>query len=183
MFIIEGIYEIITYPLKVIKDAYYNVTQGIPNLIKWFPVIWSDRNWDFYFIWTLLHRKLYLMEKHIRQHSHHLYKERDADQIKICVNLLKRILDDEYYENVFKNHDKKWGKTHFNWKKIDGEEFGYKEEVCSLDITRENAKTDEEKAQQTKEFRILSTKVEEQKKQDINYLFDYMKKHIQGWWD
>ena len=164
-------------PLRLIQDAYYNVKNGIPNLIKWFPVIWEDRQWDFFYIWVLLHRKLYLMEKGIRQYSHHLYGKRDADQIKLCVNILKRILDDNYHDNVFKNHDKKWGKPHFNWEEIPNSEN------CSLDITRDNAKTDKEKEQESKEFRILSKKVELQRMQDINYLFDYMKKHIQGWWD
>ena len=170
-------------PLDLIRSAYYNVIYGVRNLIQWFPVIWSDRGWDFFFIWILLHRKLYLMEKHIRKYSHHLHSDRDADQIKICVNLLKRLLDDEYHENVFKNHDKKWGESHMNWKEIDGEEFGYKQPVCTLNITRDNVKTEAEKKQEQKEFRILSTRVEEQKKQDIDYLFDYMKKQIQGWWD
>ena len=166
-----------------ISDFYYNIKNGIPNLIKWFPVIWQNRDWDHNFIWILLHKKLTLMENCIRNYGHHVYAERDADQIKLAINLLNRLIEDEYHENVFKDHDEKWGDTHLNWKKADGQEFGYKEEVCTLDITRDNVKTEKDKEQERKEFRRLSPKVEEQRKQDIDFLFDYMKKHIQGWWD
>ena len=31
--------------------------------------------------------------------------------------------------------------------------------------------------------KFLYISSEKQEKQDINYLFDFMKKHIQGWWD
>jgi hypothetical protein len=123
------------------------------------------------------------MEKSIRLHGHHVYHLRDAKQIKLAINLLDRLMKDDYHENVFKYHDEKWGDTHFNWKELDGEEFGYKEKVSALDITRDNVKTDKDKEQERKEFRRLSPKVEEQRKQDIDFLFDYMKKHIQGWWD
>jgi hypothetical protein len=168
---------------RVISDTYYNIKNGIPNLIKWFPVVWRNRWWDHYFIFDVLHKQLTLMEKNIREYGHHVYNERDARQIKIAILLIERIMKDEYHENVFRHHDKKWGETHFNWKDVDGKEFGYKDQMSVLDITRDNAITKEQKDQERKEFRRLSPKVEEQKKQDIDFLFDYMKKHIQGWWD
>lgn len=166
-----------------ISRTYYNIKSGIPNLFKWLPVVWRNRPWDHYFIYDVLHKQLSLMEKYIRKYGHHVYHERDAQQIKIAILLIERIMKDEYHENVFKDHDKKWGETKFNWKDVDGEEFGYKKDVVALDITRDNAITKEQKDQERKEFRRLSPKVEEQRKQDIGFLFDYMKKHIQGWWD
>jgi hypothetical protein len=164
-------------PFRKIKDWYYDIKRGVPNLIIWFPTIWKDRSWDHYFIWAMLHRKLVIMEKHIRNHSHHLHRERDADQIKLAVNLLERIMENDYHDNVFKNHDKKWGKTHFKWTEIENSD------CSSLEIIRDNVTTEKDKKQETKEFRILSKKVAESEKQDINYLFEYMAKHIQGWWD
>ena len=104
------------------------------------------------------------MEKHIRQHSHHLHGDRDADQIKICVNLLKRLLDDEYNENVFRNHDKKWGDTKMDWVDVkDDEKYG--RDIVQLNITRPNANTKTEKEQERKEFRRLSKRVEQMKQQ------------------
>jgi hypothetical protein len=162
---------------RKINDTYHNIKRGLPNLIKWLPVIWKDRDWDFFFIYALLHKKLYFMEKHIRKYSHHINSDRDADQIKLCVLTLNRLIADEYYENIFRNHDKKWGESHFNWEDIKNSD------CCSLHITRDNVNNEKEKEQETKEFRRLSPNVEKLKQQDIHYLFDNMKKHIHGWWD
>ena len=123
------------------------------------------------------------MEQFIRHNGIHVNHVQDADKIKKCVLVLERIMKDEYHENVFKYHDKKWGETKLNWKEVDGKEFGYKKDVVALDITRENAISKDQKEKERKEFRRLSPKVEQQRKQDIDFLFDYMKKHIQGWWD
>jgi len=172
--------------IEKIESLYYridrmspfrNIKYGVRNLIKWFPVIWNDRDWDFFFIWTILHKKLELMEKEIRVNGHHKNNIRDANQIKLCVNLLKRLIDDQYHENVFIHHEKKWGKSHMKWEPTEDPE------LQSLHIIRDNVNTDEEKEQETKEFQRLSPKVEELRQQDINHLFDYMKKHILGWWD
>jgi len=45
-----------------IRDAYYNIKNGVSNLIKWTPTIWKDRDFDhFYFheIWQINERSLY----------------------------------------------------------------------------------------------------------------------------
>jgi len=55
--------------------------------------------------------------------------------------------------------------------------------MVELHITRDNANTENKKHQEKKEFSRLSQNVEKMKQQDINYLFKYMTKHIQGWWD
>lgn len=40
-----------------IKDKYYSIKNGIWNIIRWFPVIWEDRDWDDYYIFALLYHK------------------------------------------------------------------------------------------------------------------------------
>lgn len=168
--------ETLYYKIKR-ASPYHNIKYGIQNLITWFPVIWKDRDWDFFFIWIILHKKLDLMEKNIRSNGHHVNHERDADQIKLCVNLIKRLMDDNYHENVFLHHDKKWGETHMVWNKTDNPE------LSSLELKRDNVKTKEDILEERKEFSRLSPNVEQQKQQDIDYLFNYMAKHIQCWWD
>lgn len=80
-------------------------------------------------------------------------------------------------------HDAKWGKPELHWDIVVGGINGYKGKYKTLDITRDKVITKKDKKQEKKEFYNLLTKDEEQKTQDINYLFDYMKKRIQGWWD
>jgi len=155
---------------------FYNIKYGMKNIVKWLPVIWKDRDWDSYHIFKLLHFKLSNMEKLFRVHGNHVESSKDADDIKICINLLNRILKNEYGEMVFKNHDEKWGEPKFSWETID------KQECMGLNIIRENVTVKNEE-QERKEFKELIKREDILKKQDINYLFNYLAKHIRNWWD
>jgi len=161
-----------------IKEWPRQIRQGTRSLILWFPVIWKDRWWDHYFIYVILRHKLHLMEKNIRHHGHHVKHIEDADNIKRCVLLLDRLIKDDYYENVYKHHDEKWGEAKFSF--TDSTDYP---QCSELHIKHPNVKTKEDKKLQTKEYRQLMKKPEELKKQDIEMLFGLMNKHIQTWWD
>jgi hypothetical protein len=73
-----------------------NVKYGILNLIKWFPVIWNDRNWDYFYANQIFIRKLELMRDHF-------YKENYVEGSRLCglrintvINILKKVQADEY---------------------------------------------------------------------------------------
>ena len=40
------------------KYLHRDFIEGIKNLIKWFPIIWKDRNWDHSYIYEILKFKL-----------------------------------------------------------------------------------------------------------------------------
>ena len=129
---------------------------GIKNLISWFPVIWNDRWWDDYFIFVILRKKLIETEKNFRKHGCHVDLYKDADKIKKCIYILDRIIKDDYSDNVLKPYYRKYGE---------------------FDLTR---KMDDKE----KKFFINCVEREEiLKQQDIDYLFDNMKKYILTWWD
>jgi hypothetical protein len=154
-----------------ILDFPRNVKYGVQNLVKWFPVIWTDRWWDLYFIYPILHKKLSMVEKATRKYGHHVHAERDADKIKVCVLLLKRIMDDGYFKNAFKRHNEKWGDSNVSF------------EDSFIKITYEKAKTEEDKKEERKDFKRAVEHEELLNQQDINYLFKMMSKHLRTWWD
>jgi len=159
-------------PFEIVIDFLSDLKIGVQNIIKYIPIIYKDRDWDQCFLFKLLQFKLLRMEDLFINNGHLESNERNAKQMRVCINLLDRIIKDEYYENVFKNHDKKWG----------GLEFGIEEnETCTL--LRLNTKTKEDKKQERKEYRILSDKLVRIQKQDIDMLFLNIRKHIQEWWD
>ncbi len=161
-----------------IKDMPRNIKYGVINLWVWFPIIWKDRQWDHQFIYEIFKHKLHLTEQLIRHNGHHLFHLRDADRIKLCVNLLDRLMNDEYYEMAFKDHDKKWGESDFNWNDSTSHPG------CSeLKITRPNVTTDEDKKNERKSFRRSSKHEVNLREQDLDLLFKTMRKHIQSWWD
>ena len=162
-----------------VKDFFvYDCRYGIKNLIQWFPLVWQNRDYDHYFIYTALRHKLDLTEKHIREHDIHTRAKEDADRIKTCVLLLDRLIEDVYHEMAFKEHDKRWGRPELNWEDIDEPE-----DCVELHITHKHVHTKEDKEKETKDFRRASTHEANLRKQDRELLFNTLKKHIDSWWD
>lgn len=153
------------------KNPWYNIKNGVLNLIKWVPVIWQDRDWDYIFIYRILYFKLKEMEKYQRRDGIVKNHKKIADQIRLCVLLLNRLLKDEYLDNAFINHDKKWGnlETSFKDKKFD--------------VIRGKVITEEDSIQERKESKRLYEHSDDMSCQDSDMLFERMNKHIQGWWD
>ena len=155
-----------------IKDFPRNFVYGIENLIKWAPVIWTDRNWDNYFIYKVLRHKLHLTEQNIRYNGHHVRNIEDANKIKTCVLLLDRLIEDDYHEKVSKKYHEKWGRPELNFN-----------DDRSVAITHANVKTEKDREQERKDFKRTMDKEEEMIKQDLELLFKTMRKHIRSWWD
>ena len=146
---------------RIINFLKYDVPSGIKNLISWFPVIWKDRDWDDSFIFIIIRKKLIRVEKLLRHNSHYIGAEQDADDVKVCILLLTRIIDDEYFNNYMIPFEKKWGKN-------------------SWDIFNKDYK---ENPDRTKDFSKVTEQENHSKQQDIEYLFKLLTKHIQSWWD
>lgn len=161
-----------------IETCFYDIKYGIENLINWFPVIWKDRNWDHCYIYTVLRHKLHLTEQQIREHGHHVDNERDADNIKVCVNLLDRLIKDEYHDSAFKRHEEKWGEPELSFKDLED-----KPDLQGVYINYPNVKTEKDKEQERKEFQLATVRETELREQDLDMLFKNMRKYIQTWWD
>jgi hypothetical protein len=70
--------------------------RNIHNLVRWFPIIWKDRDWDDHFIFEILKFKLKNQAKYIGYHDRHLSAKRDAEIMMLCVRLIEKIQDDYY---------------------------------------------------------------------------------------
>jgi len=70
--------------------------RGVKNLIKWFPIIWKDRNWDDYYIYKVLQFKLKNQAECIGSRDWHTRAKRDAEKMMTCVRLIDKMID-EYY--------------------------------------------------------------------------------------
>ncbi len=66
--------------------------ESIKSLKYWLPVIWQDRDWDYVFIFILLHHKL----KGIDLSKTFIGGNREQKYIEIAVLLLDRIIEDDY---------------------------------------------------------------------------------------
>ena len=83
---------------------------SIKNLIRWFPIIWNDRDWDDWYIYTILETKLKHQAKYIGDKDRHTRAKRDSELMRTCTRLIKKIKEEEY--------DSEWMDYHmsnYNW--------------------------------------------------------------------
>ena len=68
----------------------------IYNVIRWFPIIWKDQDWDDFYIFEILKFKLKNQAEYIGYHDRHVSAKRDAEIMMLCVRLVEKV-QDEYY--------------------------------------------------------------------------------------
>jgi len=68
----------------------------IQNLVRWFPIIWKDQDWDDFYIFEILKFKLKNQAEYIGYHDRHMSAKRDAEIMMLCVRLIEKV-QDEYY--------------------------------------------------------------------------------------
>jgi len=164
--------------IEKVEYFFRSVKYGTENLIKWFPVVWKDRDWDHWFLYVILQFKLKQMEKLQRKYGHGLNSEDYANQMRTCILLLDRLIKDDYLENVLKPHEEKWGETTMDFKAT-----RERDDLYEAYFKTEKAITKKQKEQEHKERMRLYKHEGKLKQQDLDYLFKYMHKHILGWWD
>jgi len=73
----------------------YAIMDGISNLIKWFPLIWKDRDFDHGYLYDILYFKLGEMQKFFESDNAWSADAKEyAKQIKECRKLLYRIMNE-----------------------------------------------------------------------------------------
>jgi len=87
-----------------IRDFY----RSINSVIRWFPIIWKDRDWDDSYIFTILQTKLKFQSKYIGDRDIHTRAKRDAEVMNICIRLIDKLMEDfydmeylDYHESTF----------------------------------------------------------------------------------
>lgn len=89
------------------------IVKGISNIIKWFPVIWNDRDWADTYLYVMLHKKIasmyeYLTDDELTDGIHH---KNHIRKLLICKLLIERILDQGYLERALTPYRRKYGTT------------------------------------------------------------------------
>lgn len=82
-----------------LKSILYDIYYGVGNIIRYVPVIWFDRDYDWGFLAHIMEYKLRRMHKLFITSGHLAHNERYAKQMFICAILLKRLQDDNYWKD------------------------------------------------------------------------------------
>jgi hypothetical protein len=88
-----------------ISLTFYQLKQGIINLIRWFPIIWGDREFDYSFLLDIMSFKMKLMSEMHRKHNESINAEEIAKQLAKCAELAKRISIDNYDTKTMEEHE------------------------------------------------------------------------------
>ena len=164
-------WEIDYHYKKIIRNPYYNVKYGLKNIIKWFPVIWNDRNWDHAYILILLNKKFELMQKTFEKHSNSINADKSIQQLMICKNLCKRLVENNYDEHYFAILDRMYGEIENHATPTDNPN------IFKCDLRRE--KETEISRRLTLKFMKNHDKIH---RDEFDLLMNLMKKHFFKWW-
>ena len=159
---------------------------GCKNIIKWSPTLFKDKDWDDWYIFTILQKKIEFQRKEIIYANRHVDVDIDNRDMTIVLNLIERVKE-EYYGVEYLDYSE----TKFRFEPIEGDTKYYSIE---RDIISENYDD------YLKKYPSSVRKVLKQKpnlsKQDLcfwvakhneekahNLLFRILKERMKWWWD
>ncbi len=150
-------------------------------LCAWFSYgrfLWNNyHDWDYAYLLSLLKFKLSRMEKHFRGPNCHIVDGvKVADEIKEAIDLITTIEEAKFVDQEHEEHDKKWGELDIRL----GEETPMGHVAI---FHRDNAVTEEDKEQETKELLAISELEEQRTQAAYNKLVSQIAERIRCWWD
>jgi hypothetical protein len=169
------------------EGRYYHkdFVNGIKNLIRWFPTIWKDRDWDDHFIWEIMMKKITFQADYIGKRDFHTRAKRDAEIMMTCVRLMGKVREEYYHMEYMDYHES-------TYDFVDCDTPGHKE----LKITEVSENFDDYFKKYSRTYKkILSENPNESKSRIASLismenhrkakrvLFKLMENNIEAWWD
>jgi len=163
--------EAIERKVRSVCGFFRSIATGFKNIVTWLPVIWNDRQFDQGYLFDILRFKMRLMEDFWKSDDTNvMHPEKTELQIRIARILLDRICEHSYAANAIMLLEEKYGHYTFEFEPSEGNPKFYR-------IVDKRSKKEQE------EYTRAYKRSEYCENQDIEYLFDHMKKHIRKWWD
>ena len=90
-----------------------NIDYGIQNLWLWLPIIWSDRNWDQYYIYEILEFKIRNTRDLIDKYSRFVNSDKVVADMDIICSLFKYVAEeewllDDYFKDDHEFYERNW---------------------------------------------------------------------------
>jgi len=77
--------------------------RSIKSLVVWFKIAWNDRQWDHSYYETILLHKIKLQRDYFTERQFFVGWENEVKWMNICIILLTRITNAEYWEDEWDN--------------------------------------------------------------------------------
>ena len=82
---------------KSIRNIYWQVENGISNLVNYFPLIWKDRNYDYVYMYDMLEFKISRMRDRFKVQQIFVGWERQVERMDLILSLMAKVRS-EFYE-------------------------------------------------------------------------------------
>ena len=87
----------------------YDILYGVENLIKWFPIIWNDRDWDHVYLLRIMEKKMRQMAHLQEKYGITLSRFKKAKQLRICAHFVQKNAENaKFYGYPGKAWAKEW---------------------------------------------------------------------------
>jgi hypothetical protein len=77
---------------------------GVKNIFRWIPTLYKDKDWDPWYIYNVLQKKIEYQRQEIINANRHTEIDKDNRDMTIVLNLLERIKED-YYTTEYLDYD------------------------------------------------------------------------------
>jgi len=135
------------------------ILYGLENVVRWLPVIWNDRQWDEYYLFRIMKKKLELMEGfYVSDAPVAEGAENIANDIQRAIELLTYIMEEEYAQDAFEEY----------WDECLDESSN-----SIFYFTKE----------QSELFEKCNRQAEDLYEQHMTELCDLIKQKVRNWWD
>jgi len=85
----------ISHIYKDFISFFRNLKTGIKNIIYYIPIIYKDRQWDFYYMHSFEYKKLKRMRDYFMTSNIVVNSKRYAQEIDLAIRLLEIIMEDD----------------------------------------------------------------------------------------
>jgi len=163
---------------------------GCHNIIKWAPTIFKDRDWDGWYIYNILQKKIEFQRKEIIYANRHTQVERDNRDMTIALNLIERVKEEYYGGEYLDYYESKFRFEPIEKHNDDDEEyFSMEQDIISENYDEYIKKYPSSVRKVLKEKPDLNKKDlcfwvsrhNEEKANDL--LHKVLKERMKGWWD
>lgn len=149
--------------------------ERIKHLKAWIPFIWKDHDWDFQYLLNVMEFKIRRMRKNFEQCEVHCGTHAKAiKQMIVASELLKRISQDDYTHEIYKNQSK-CSCPNPSWK--------LEKYESDIPILRGASRLISLRCDYCdKHLKGWFKREDEKKKADAKYLFELLNKAHRKWW-
>lgn len=85
---------------REIKWKVRRIIRKLKIVYKWIPVLMQDEDWDYFYIYTILQRKLEFAREHMLNHGYHEDNKHIASRMQTAINLIEVVKTEKYINDV-----------------------------------------------------------------------------------